>query len=141
MQSLDHQMAELSGDFASLGVQDRLDLLLEFADQLPEVPQHLADHPDLLERVVECQSPVFLLVEVTDDVVTIHFTVPKEAPTTRGFASILHSLLNGRTASEVLAANDAIPDSLSLSEAVSPLRLRGMRGMLFRIKRQVEQKR
>lgn len=141
MQSLDHQLAELSGDFASLGVQDRLDLLLEFADQLPEVPQHLADHPDLLERVVECQSPVFLLVEVTDDVVTIHFTVPKEAPTTRGFASILHSLLNGRTASEVLAANDAIPDSLSLSEAVSPLRLRGMRGMLFRIKRQVEQKR
>jgi cysteine desulfuration protein SufE len=141
MQSLDHQLAELSGDFASLGVQDRLDLLLEFADQLPEVPQHLAEHPDLLERVVECQSPVFLLVEVTDDVVTIHFTVPKEAPTTRGFASILHSLLNGRTASEVLAAKDEIPDSLSLSEAVSPLRLRGMRGMLFRIKRQVEQKR
>jgi cysteine desulfuration protein SufE len=141
MQSLDHQLNELSGDFASMGVQDRLDLLLEFADQLPEVPQHLADHPDLLERVVECQSPVFLLVEVTDDVVTIHFTVPKEAPTTRGFASILHRLLNGRTASEVLAANDAIPDSLSLSEAVSPLRLRGMRGMLFRIKRQVEQKR
>jgi cysteine desulfuration protein SufE len=141
MQSLDHQLAELSGDFASLGVQDRLNLLLEFADQLPEVPQHLAEHPDLLERVVECQSPVFLLVEVTDDVVTIHFTVPKEAPTTRGFASILHSLLNGRTASEVLAAKDEIPDSLSLSEAVSPLRLRGMRGMLFRIKRQVEQKR
>jgi cysteine desulfuration protein SufE len=140
MTSLDVQLRELGADFASLGVDDRLNLLLEFADSLPEVPQELRDHPDLLERVVECQSPVFLYVEVAEETVQIHFTVPREAPTTRGFASILHSLLNGRTPSEVLAASDTIPDSLSLAEAVSPLRLRGMRGMLHRIKRQVEQK-
>jgi cysteine desulfuration protein SufE len=140
MTSLDVQLFELGADFASLGVDDRLNLLLEFSDSLPEVPQELKDHPDLLERVVECQSPVFLYVEVAGGTVQIHFTVPREAPTTRGFASILHSLLNGRTPSEVLAASDTIPDSLSLAEAVSPLRLRGMRGMLHRIKRQVEQK-
>jgi cysteine desulfuration protein SufE len=140
MTSLHVQLLELGADFASLGVDDRLNLLLEFADSLPEVPQELRDHPDLLERVVECQSPVFLYVEVTGGTVQIHFTVPREAPTTRGFASILHSLLNGRTPSEVLSASDTIPDSLSLAEAVSPLRLRGMRGMLHRIKRQVEQK-
>jgi cysteine desulfuration protein SufE len=140
MTSLDVQLKELSEDFASLAVEDRLNLLLEFADSLPEVPQELKDHPDLLERVVECQSPVFLHVDVDSGVVNIHFTVPREAPTTRGFASILHTLLNGRTPGEVLAASDAIPDSLSLGEAVSPLRLRGMRGMLHRIKRQVEQK-
>ncbi len=141
MTSLNDQLETLAQDFAALSVPQRLDLLLEFADALPEVPQHLTEHPDLLERVVECQSPVFLLVEVQDDVVTIHFTVPREAPTTRGFASILHSLLNGRTVDEVATASDLIPDSLSLSAAVSPLRLRGMRGMLARIKRQVEQKR
>ena len=140
MASLDQQLADLSADFAELSVQNRLDLLLEFADALPEVPERLVGHPDLLERVEECQSPVFLLVEISDGIVTIHFTVPREAPTTRGFASILHSLLNGRTVQEVLAASDSIPDSLSLSDAVSPLRLRGMRGMLVRIKRQVEQK-
>ena len=140
MASLDQQLADLSADFAELIVQNRLDLLLEFADALPEVPERLVGHPDLLERVEECQSPVFLLVEISDGIVTIHFTVPREAPTTRGFASILHSLLTGRTVQEVLAASDSIPDSLSLSDAVSPLRLRGMRGMLARIKRQVEQK-
>ena len=140
MASLDQQLADLSADFAELSVQNRLDLLLEFANTIPEVPERLVGHPDLLERVEECQSPVFLLVEVDDGVVTIHFTVPREAPTTRGFASILHSLLNGRPVQEVLAASDSIPDSLSLSDAVSPLRLRGMRGMLARIKRQVEQK-
>jgi len=139
--SLEDQLETLANDFASLTVPERLDLLLEFADALPEVPEHLAEHPDLLERVVECQSPVFLLVELEENLVKIHFTVPREAPTTRGFASILHSLLNGRPADEVLGASDSIPDSLSLSAAVSPLRLRGMRGMLARIKRQVEQKR
>ena len=138
---LEQQLAELSSDFASLTVPERLDLLLEFADNLPDVPQRLADHPDLLERVVECQSPVFLLVGVEGGIVFTHFTVPREAPTTRGFASILHSLLDGRSVEEVLGASDSIPDSLSLSAAVSPLRLRGMRGMLARIKRQVEQKR
>jgi len=138
--SLDQQLIGLSADFAELSVQNRLDLLLEFADALPEIPERLVGHPDLLERVEECQSPVFLLVEVDDGIVTIHFTVPREAPTTRGFASILHSLLNGRNVPEVISASDSIPDSLSLSDAVSPLRLRGMRGMLARIKRQVEQK-
>jgi len=140
MTSLELQIKELGDDFASLGIEDRLNLLLEFADKLPDVPQGLKDHPDLLERVVECQSPVFLYVEVASGEVQIHFTVPREAPTTRGFASILHSLLDSRSVAEVLAASDSIPDSLSLSEAVSPLRLRGMRGMLHRIKRQVEQK-
>ncbi len=141
MSSLEAQLEALAADFAALTLAERLDLLLEFSESLPEVPQNLVDHPDLLERVVECQSPVFLLVEVADNLVTIHFTVPREAPTTRGFASILHTLLNGRSVEEVLTASDAIPDSLSLSAAVSPLRLRGMRGMLARIKRQVEAKR
>ncbi len=137
---LNEQVAALGRDFAELPVNERLNLLLEFADELPDVPARLADHPDLLERVVECQSPVFLLVEVTDGVVYTHFTVPREAPTTRGFASILYSLLNERKVEEVLSASDQIPDSLSLSEAVSPLRIRGLRGMLARIKRQAAEK-
>lgn len=140
MATLEAQLSELSADFAGLSVQNRLDLLLEFSESLPDIPERLIGHPDLLERVEECQSPVFLLVEIEDGMVTIHFTVPREAPTTRGFASILHSLLNGRSVAEVLSAGEQIPDSLSLSEAVSPLRLRGMRGMLARIKRQVQQK-
>ena len=67
------------------------------------------------------------------------FSAPEEAPTTRGFAGILHSLLNERTVEEVLGFNDDFPDSLGLAEAVSPLRLRGMRAMLFRLKRQVRE--
>jgi cysteine desulfuration protein SufE len=68
--------------------------------------------------------------------VHLFFSAPPEAPTTRGFASILHEGLDGLTVEEVLAVPDDAPYRFSLGEAVSPLRLRGMVGMLNRIKRQ-----
>lgn len=129
-------------DFAALGEPDRLQLLLELADSLPELPARYADHPDLLERVVECQSPVFLFVEVdADDTVHVHATAPREAPTTRGFASILAQGLEGASADDVLAVPLDLSSSLGLERAVSPLRLRGMTGMLQRIQRQVTERR
>jgi cysteine desulfuration protein SufE len=134
-------VAALIEDFTSLGVKDRLMLLLEFSDNLPELPARYADHPDLLERVEECQSPIFLFVEV-DQQKTVHlfFTAPAEAPTTRGFASVLHEALDGKSAGEVLSVSEDFPNQLALAEAVSPLRMNGMRAMLRRIKRQVAEK-
>lgn len=128
-------------DFQSLQLKDRLNLLLEFSEQLPDLPPRYADHPDLLERVEECQSPIFLFVEVTDGIVNLFFTAPKEAPTTRGFASILHAVIDGLTVEDALNIDDDFPSKIGLAEAVSPLRMRGMRGMLGRIKRQVAEKR
>lgn len=140
MPSIETKLSELSADFGDLGVKDRLTLLLEIAGELPPLPARYADHPDLLERVEECQSPVYLFVEVNDGFVSIFLTAPEEAPTTRGFASILHQLLDGHTVDEVLAAPEDLPDRLHLREAVSLLRINGLRGMLNRIKRQVREK-
>ena len=134
-------LATIREDFLALDVQDRLVLLLEFANDLPELPARYADHPDLLERVVECQAPVFILVEVDDDaVVTIVATAPREAPTTRGFASIIAQGLSGLSAADVVAVSDDFPQTLGLGEAISPLRLRGMTALLARVKRQVREK-
>jgi cysteine desulfuration protein SufE len=132
--------ADLIEDFQDIGVKDRLNLLLEFSENLPELPPRYADHPDLLERVEECQSPIFLFVEVTDGIVHLFFTAPAEAPTTRGFASILHAVIDGMSVADVLSFDDDFPGKIGLTEAVSPLRIRGMRGMLARIKRQVSEK-
>jgi cysteine desulfuration protein SufE len=134
-------LASLETDFKSLSVRDRLLLLLEFSDNLPELPSRYADHPDLLERVEECQSPVYLFVEVENGTkVNLFFSAPPEAPTTRGFAGVLHEALDGHTVEEVLAVDEDFPNRLGLSEAVSPLRLSGMRAILRRIKRQVREK-
>lgn len=139
-QQIPSQLAEIRDDFLGLQLRDRLQLLLEFSNELPELPQRYSDHPDLFERVEECQSPVFIFIEVENDTVHMYATAPPEAPTTRGFASILVQGLSGLSASEVLELADDFPQSLGLAKAVSPLRLRGMTGMLARAKRQIRLK-
>ena len=137
-------MREIADDFAELTPAERLQLLLEFSEGLPELPERYAGSLDSMEQVHECQSPIFLAVEVADEPadrpgdrpVHLFFSAPQEAPTTRGFAGILHEGLDGLTVAEVLAVPEVAPYRFSLGEAVSPLRLRGMVGMLNRIKRQ-----
>ncbi len=134
-------LIEIREDFLALEKQDKLLLLLEFANELPELPEKFAEHPDLLEQVVECQSPVFIFVEVDENrIVHLHATAPKEAPTTRGFASILAQGLTGLSVEQVLAVPDDFPNTIGLTEAVSPLRIRGMTALLGRTKRQVREK-
>lgn len=141
MTALTGTLAEIRDDFQALEQNDRLQLLLEFSDELPDLPERYRDHPDLLERVEECQAPVFIFVEVDEhDIVHLYATAPQEAPTTRGFASILVQGLAGLTAEEVLAVPDDFPNTLGLTQAVSPLRIRGMSALLGRTKRQVRAK-
>jgi cysteine desulfuration protein SufE len=141
MPELPAALAEIRDDFLALDQRERLQLLLEFSNSLPDLPERYADHPDLLERVEECQSPVFIFVEVdAEDVVHVFVTAPREAPTTRGFASILAEGLKGLTVDEVLAVPPDYPLTIGLTEAVSPLRIRGMMALLGRIQRQVREK-
>ena len=135
------QLAELVDEFAEVGPRDRLQLLLELSQELPALPDRYADAAESMEQVPECQSPLFLAVEVEPDGadrrVHLFFSAPPEAPTTRGFASILRTGLDGEPAAEVLAVPDDFYVALGLAQAVSPLRLRGMAAMLARIKNRV----
>lgn len=135
--------AEIAADLRAASTRQRLEMLLEFSDELPALPERYVEDRDSMEQVHECQSPVFLVVEVDgglDGTVRLFFDAPAEAPTTRGFAGVLHEGLDGLTPRQVLAVPDDAPMRLGLAEAVSPLRLRGMVGMLSRIKRQVRAK-
>jgi cysteine desulfuration protein SufE len=140
--ALHPRLQEIADDFTSMPDKDRLQLLLEFSQELPPLPDRYAAHRDRMEPVPECQTPLFLAVEVEpDDVVRLFFDAPAEAPTTRGFASILHSGLDGLDADEVLATPAEFSGQLGLRDLVSPLRLRGLAAMLARIKRQVREQR
>lgn len=137
-QALPSALAAIVDDFQALSEPERLQLLLEFSEGLPELPDRLKDHPELLEQVVECQSPLFLTIETEDrDAVRLYFKAPAEAPTTRGFAGVLHEGLDGLSAGEILAVPDDMPELLGLTRAITPLRMRGMTAMLGRIKRKV----
>jgi len=141
-ETLNPRLTEIVDDFTSMPGKERLQLLLEFSDDLPALPERYAGHRELLEQVPECQSPLFLAVEVDDGgVVHLFFDAPREAPTTRGFAGILQAGLDGLGADEVLATPSEFTAQLGLNDLVSPLRLRGMAAMLSRIKRQIREQR
>ncbi|WP_127783866.1 SufE family protein [Rhodococcus sp. X156] len=138
--TLPAKLTEIIEDFEAVEGQDKLQLLLELSDELPALPAELAEHPELLEPVPECQTPLFLKVDAADaEHVRLYFSAPPESPTTRGFASILHQGLDGESRQTVLAVPEDFYLAFGLGEAVSPLRLRGLSAMLSRIKRQVRE--
>lgn len=135
---LPQRLAEIVEEFAGAPREDKLELLLEYSQLLPPLPERFAQHPERLEPVPECQSPVFLVTELdADGHVRLFFDAPPQSPTTRGFAGIFHAGLDGQPPDEVLAVPADITARLGLAEVVSPLRLRGAAAMLYRLQRQV----
>jgi cysteine desulfuration protein SufE len=129
-------LAEVVSDFQEVEGQDKLRLLLEFADELPPLPADMEQAA--MEPVPECQSPLFLHVDAADrGKVRLFFNAPAEAPTTRGFAAILAAGLDKQPAEDILAVPDDFYSDLGLAALISPLRLRGMSAMLARIKRRL----
>jgi len=131
--ALDTIVADLSG----CDRQERIDLLLDFARSLPPLPERLAAHKDASHRVEECQSPVYLFVELDGDRVSLHADAPIEAPTVRGFVSVLLEGLNGATVEEILQVPGDLVERCGLAEILGMLRVRGLSGVLRRLKGEV----
>jgi cysteine desulfuration protein SufE len=129
-------LAEVVSDFQEVQGQDKLQLLLEFANELPPLPAELEEAS--MEPVPECQTPLFLHVDAADrDHVRLFFSAPAESPTTRGFAAILAAGLDEQPAADILAVPDDFYTDLGLAALISPLRLRGMSAILARVKRRL----
>ena len=81
--SMPAPLAEVVSDFAEVQGQDKLKLLLEFADDLPGLPADLEEAA--MEPVPECQSPAVSARrrQQRRNRVRLHFSAPAEAPTTR----------------------------------------------------------
>ncbi len=138
--ALPDRLADVVNDFLAAPPELRTELLLEFSERLPELPAELTgpEGRDRFEQVEECQTPFFLATEVNeDDSVNLWFDCPPQAPTTRGFAGILHAGLEGAAVQDVLDVPGDFHHGMGLAEVISPLRLRGMDAILFRLKRQL----
>ncbi|HVX89859.1 MAG TPA: SufE family protein [Gemmatimonadales bacterium] len=130
--------AKLIARYKGLDRETRLETLLDWSRKLPELPAELVPLKDQgVGRVHECQTPVFLYLEVTEGKVTIHADVPRESPTVRGFLSLLIKQLNGATPAEVEATPDDLLEQLGLSGDLGMTRTQGLTAILGRIKRSV----
>jgi cysteine desulfuration protein SufE len=117
--------------------QERIDLLLDLARNLPPLPDRLAAHKDASHRVEECQSPVYLFVELKGQRVSLWADAPMEAPTVRGFVSMLLEGLEGATGEEILQVPGDLVQRCGLAEILGMLRVRGLTGVLRRVKAEV----
>ena len=134
---LPSRLARIVEVFYSSPKEFRVEALLDFANRLPPPPEELAAHHDQLELVQECQTPFFLASKVEDEKVRLFFDAPPESPTVRGYAGILAAGLDGETPEAILEVDNDFYLNMGLEEVVTPLRLRGMGAIMFRLKRQV----
>lgn len=134
-------LREIVERFAAGSERLRRQGLLQYGDRLPDLPERLREDRAGLEQVHECQTPFFLHVDLEEDgTVRLHFDAPRESPTVRGYAGILHAGLDGRSAGEILAVPDDFYREMGLEEVVSSLRLRGMGAIVARLKEQVRRR-
>jgi cysteine desulfuration protein SufE len=118
--------------------QERIEILIDLAKSLPSLPDRLASFKDAAHRVEECQSPVFLIVEVEPNQrVAIYADAPIEAPTVRGFVALLVEGLSGATVEEILQVPSDLVEQIGLPEILGMLRVRGLHGVLRRLKAEV----
>ena len=138
MPSAANKLDSIIEQFAELEPRERLELLLEFAEGLPPLPPRFQAERERTEhRVHECQTAVFLWVEVIEQRVQIHAEVAPEAPTVQGFVGILVEAFCGATPEEVLAAPADLLQRLGLVESLGMVRMRGLQAIFTRIRREV----
>ena len=124
--------------FKAADRQTRLETLLDYSKRLPQLPERYeAEKQQGHNRVHECQTPVYLWVEVDEGKVHIHADVPRESPTVRGFISLLARTLDNQTPDAVAQMPDDLLDQLGLSETLGMTRTQGLTAILNRIKRSV----
>lgn len=131
---LDEHLAE----FADTEPDEALDLLMDFAGSLPPLsPERAAlDHPPAC-RILECQTPVYLWVDVRNGRVFLEAAVAEQSPTVRGFVSMLVDGLSGASPADIERLPDNLLVPLGLQETLGMTRQRGFQGILRKIKREV----
>lgn len=131
------KLREIIDELQEADRQERMEYLIDFAMDLPDLPERLHAERDQMEQVHECQSPVYLITELNDGKVEFFFDIPREAPTVRGYASILVEGLEGATPEEVMGIPEDIYMLMNIQDIVTPQRIRGLHFLLLYMKRQV----
>jgi cysteine desulfuration protein SufE len=131
---LSPKLEQIVKELSEADRQERIELLIDFARSLPALPERLVPFKDAAHRVEECQTPVFLFVELKDGRVEIFADVPAESPTVRGFVAILVEGLTGATVEQILSVPNDLIEQLGLPEILGMLRMRGLHGLLNRLK-------
>ena len=133
------RLQEIIEVFQGLDRQTTLDMMLDYAESLPELPEDYKMARDAgYNRVPECQTPVFLWVEIKDGRVSMRADAARESPTVRGFVSLLVDAFDGASPEEVEQAPDDILQKIGLANILGMTRTHGLSAVYRRIKNEVK---
>ena len=133
--ALPPRLQEIVDDFQLAEGQEKLELLLDFARNMPPLPEWLHDKRDAMDQVHECMTPVFVFAENQSGKLSFHFDVPPESPTVRGYAALLGEGVQGATPEDILHIPADFYQEMGLQDVLSPRRLQGVHTILAYIKR------
>jgi cysteine desulfuration protein SufE len=133
--TLPEKLQEIVDDFSWASREEKVEMLVQYAESLPPLPERVKADQDNMESVPECMTPVSLYGE-KDAQGGIHFycDIPPQSPTVRGLAAILTNGLDGAKTEEVLAVPGDFYREMKLEEAISYQRLNGFQGVLAHMK-------
>ncbi|MCH7949776.1 MAG: SufE family protein [Candidatus Dadabacteria bacterium] len=134
------KIEEIIEAFQDADYQETLAMLLDYSENLAPLPEKYIEARDAgFNRVPECETPVFVWIDLNDGLVQIHADVPEESPTVRGFVGILVDSFNGTTPEEVQSAPQNLIHSLGLDQKLGTRRMFGLSAVYNRIKSGVKE--
>ncbi len=129
------RLAEIVDDFSLAEGREKLELLLQYSLSFPPLPDWLQGKEAEMEAVPECMTPVSVTSEMKDGGMVFYFNVPPEAPTVRGFATIVSEGLNGASPRQVLDLPQDFYLAMGLEQVLTPQRMNGMAAIVAHIRR------
>lgn len=134
------KLDEFLVEFDGADPEEALETLIDFSETLsPLSARRAGEGPPPQCRIQECQTAVYLWVDVVGGKVQLEALVPEQSPTVRGFVAMLVEGLSGATPAEVTGLPDDFLPKLGLSATLGMTRQKGFRGIVTRIKREVAQ--
>ena len=118
--------ADIAETFRAAGPDLRLELMRDYAGQLPVLPDAYAEMRDAgIGAVPECRSAAFLHVAVEAGRMEIHADAPREAATARAFLAVLREAFHEAPPTTVRVAPDRPLDAMGLSDQLGVSRESG----------------
>lgn len=128
------RLSQIIEDFSGLEGQEKLELLLEYSEKMPPLPDWL-DKDTNMEQIHECMTPVFVHAETENGGMVFYFDVPPESPTVRGYAAILGEGLRGVRPEEILNIPPNFYQQMGLHTVLTTQRLNGIHAIMAHLKR------
>jgi cysteine desulfuration protein SufE len=132
--ALPPRLQEIVAEFGEAEGQEKLELLLEYSEKMPPLPDWLNKETNM-EQVHECMTPVFVHADRENGGMVFYFDVPPESPTVRGYAAILGEGLHGIPPEQVVNIPTDFYLAMGLHKVLSQQRLRGITALLAYLKR------